>query len=83
MINKRYLYNAKTDTNREIKLINGVWVYDDDQSTVPEERLRGFHTNTLLEPIRKLDEINDKLDGAISSKLLSYTFVVFITQFEI
>ena len=46
-----YLYNGKNKQSREIKFVDGVWIYVDDSNIVPEERLRNFHTNGLGDAI--------------------------------
>ena len=46
-----YLYNGKNKQNREIKFVDGVWIYVDDSTIVPEDKLRNFHTNGLGDAI--------------------------------
>ena len=49
-----YLYNGKNKQNREIKFVDGVWIYVDDSTIVPEDKLRNFHTNGLRDAIGQI-----------------------------
>jgi hypothetical protein len=63
------LYDPKLCKSRIISEVDGVWKYTDDNSTVPQHRLKGFFSNGLSDnsPIcRQLGEINQKLDIIIA-----------------
>lgn len=47
MVEKTHLYNAKTKQSREIHLVDNIWIYTEDNTPVPEAKLKGFHTNGL------------------------------------
>jgi hypothetical protein len=63
------LYDPRQGKSRIISKVDGIWIYTDDNSIVPENRLRGFFTNGLSSnsPIcTQLGEINQKLDILIA-----------------
>jgi hypothetical protein len=53
------------------------WVYTDDQTEVPQKKLKGFHSNGLAENTtiyKTLNSINNKLDILLFNKQLIFTF---------
>jgi hypothetical protein len=43
------LFDSKSKSSRIIEINEGIWVYADDKSAVPENHLKGFFTNGLCQ----------------------------------